>query len=54
MEAREHNTRRVEVREESTRRVEAREEVSRRVEARGAHKALTQNLWVAHEGTWKL
>ena len=37
----------MEAREESTRCVEAREEVRRRVEVRGAHKALTQNLWVA-------
>ena len=54
VEAREESTRRVEVREESTRCVEACEEVCRLVEARGAREALTQNLWVAREGAWRL
>ena len=44
----------MEAREESTQRMEASEESTRRVEARGVREALTQNLWVAHEGAWKL
>ena len=44
----------MEAREESTRRVEACEEVRRRVEACGAREELTQNLWEAREGAWRL
>ena len=36
------------------RKYSAREEVCRCMEARVTHKALTQNLWVAREGAWRL
>ena len=50
MKAREKCSQHVEAREECCWRVEAREEVRQRVEACGERKALTQNLWAAHEG----